>query len=60
MRVIRPMAWAMADAIEKANKHPVAKHVSACVGKDSNYGVQNTYAVRINAPKELKIRDFQI
>lgn len=60
MRIIRPIALAMVSAMEKQPKHPVSQHVQASVNKDASYGVKNTYQLRINAPKELKLRDFQV
>ena len=60
MRQIRPIALAMANAIEKNRQHPVANHVVKQVSVDANYGVKNTYAVRVNAPKNTGMKDFQV
>ncbi|HET8686563.1 MAG TPA: hypothetical protein VFM18_07850 [Methanosarcina sp.] len=60
MRVVRPIALAMVSAMEKNKSHPVAKSVQAKANIDSNFGIKNTYGLRINAPKSLKLRDFQV
>lgn len=60
MRQIRPIALALAEAIEKNKQHPVSKHVMQKCGVDACYGVKNTYSVRVNAPKSLNMKDFQV
>ena len=60
MRIIYPMALAMVSAMEKNPAHPVSKTVQQRVNQDANYGVKNTFQLRINAPKSLKLRDFQV
>ncbi|HET8685514.1 MAG TPA: hypothetical protein VFM18_02480 [Methanosarcina sp.] len=60
MRVVRPIALAMVDAMEKNKQHPVAKALQEKANVDSNFGIKNTYSLRINAPKKLGLRDFQV
>lgn len=60
MRQIRPIALAMAEAVEKNRQHPVANHVVKKVSVDACYGVKNTYAIRVNAPKSTGMKDFQV
>ncbi|HET8688099.1 MAG TPA: hypothetical protein VFM18_15800 [Methanosarcina sp.] len=60
MRVVRPMALAMVSAMEKNRAHPLAKTVQEKANVDSNFGIKNTYSLRINAPKKLGLRDFQV
>lgn len=49
MRVIRPISLAMANAIEKNQRHPVAQQIIKKVSTDPNYGVKNMPRISVRS-----------